>query len=234
VRAFEEETGIKFTSVENPGSGRGIEALIDGKVPLAGASRKLKARERDKNVKGIVIGYDAIAVFVHKRNPVENLTKEQLKGIFTGQIKNWKEVGGRNSGIIPNTEIIGEKRATIEVFKKLVMDNEPYGKGFKEIDLPRDQLVYLANEESGVCAVSIGLLAAISDDMRKKIKVISINGVEPSEPNVRKHAYLIYRPLILATNGAPQGNVREFISFMLSPKGQKFVAKNFIPIRTLR
>ena len=97
VKAFEQKTGIKFKSIEQPGSGKGIQALLDGKVTLAGASRSLKPEEKAKKLLGTAIGYDAIAVFVHKNNPVKNLTKEQVKGIFTGKIKNWKEVGGKDA-----------------------------------------------------------------------------------------------------------------------------------------
>jgi ABC-type phosphate transport system substrate-binding protein len=85
VKDFEQKTGIKFKSVEQPGSGKGIQALLDGKVTLAGASRTLKSEEKAKKLLGTAIGYDAIAVFVHKK----------IKGIFSGKIMNWKEVGAR-------------------------------------------------------------------------------------------------------------------------------------------
>jgi phosphate transport system substrate-binding protein len=146
VAAFEKKSGKKFKSVEIPGSGKGIQALIEGKVELGGASRPLKAEEKKAGLSATTIGYDAIAVFVHKSNPVKNLTKDQLKGIFTGKITNWKEVGGKNAPIVPNTEIIAGKRATIEMFQDHVMDGAQYGK-FKEVDLPRDQIVELTKQE---------------------------------------------------------------------------------------
>ena len=134
VKAFEQKTGLKFKSIEQPGSGKGIKALLEGKVTVAGASRKLEAEEKKQNLIGTAIGYDAIAVFVNKKNPVNNLTKEQIKGIFTGKIKNWKEVGGKDAPIRVNTEIAGEKRATMLAFQEMAMDKAPYGTGFKEID----------------------------------------------------------------------------------------------------
>ena len=79
MAAFEKKSGKKFKSVEIPGSGKGIDALMAGKVELAGASRPLKAEEKKAGLAAATIGYDAIAVFVHKSNPVKNLTKEQLK-----------------------------------------------------------------------------------------------------------------------------------------------------------
>lgn len=231
VKAFEDKSGVKFSFIDNPGSGKGIEALLAGKTPLAGASRPLSADEKKKKLLGTVIGYDAIAVFVHKNNPVAKLTKDQLKGIFSGSIKNWKEVGGKDAPITPNTEISGEKRATMIEFQKLAMDDAPYARGFKEIDLPRDQISYLAGDETGICSVSLGLLAAVSPDVRAKVKAITVNNVQPTDDNIRSGAYLISRPLLLVTNGLPKGLVKQFIDFMLSSDGQKFVSQNFVSVK---
>jgi len=231
VEAFEAKTGIRFASLEQPG--KGIRALIQGKVSLAGASRPLE-REEKKKLLGTIIGYDAITVFVHESNPVDDLTKAQLKGIFTGQIRGWHEVGGRDAPITPNTEILSGKRATNQMFRKLVLNDAPYGQGFKEIDLPRDQIVDLADTENGICSVSLGLLAATSAEVRSRVKTISIDGVAPSEGNVQSGAYLVSRPLLLVTKGLPKGEAKEFIAFILSPEGQRIVARHFVPVRRLR
>ena len=231
VKAFEQKTGIKFKSVEQPGSGKGIKALLEGKVTMAGASRKLETEEKKQNLIGTAIGYDAIAVFVNKKNPVNNLTKEQIKGIFTGKIKNWKEVGGKDAPIRVNTEIAGEKRATMLAFQEMAMDKAPYGTGFKEIDFPRDQIVEVAKDENGICSVSFGLLAAVSADLRDKVKAFNVGGIDPSDKNIQSGAYPISRPLLLVTNGLPKGNVKKFIDFMLSKEGQDIVNKNFVPVR---
>ena len=229
--AFIQKSGINFTAIDQPGSGKGIQALLDGKVLLAGASRPLKAEEKQKKLIGTTIGYDAIAVFVHKDNPVKSLTKEQLKGIFTGQIKNWKDVGGNDAPIAPNTEILTSKRATVEMFQELVLDGAPYGAGLKQIDLPRDQIVDLARVPNGICSVSLGLLASVPADLKSKVKAIALNNIEPNDNSVRSGAYLISRPLLLVTPGLPKGPAKEFISFMLTAEGQNIVAKNFVPVR---
>ncbi|MFZ2196938.1 MAG: phosphate ABC transporter substrate-binding protein, partial [Thermodesulfovibrionales bacterium] len=231
VKAFEAESGIKFKSLDQPGSGKGIKALLDGKVTLAGASRALESEEKKQKLIGTTIGYDAIAVFVHKNNPVKNLTKEQLKGIFTGKIKSWKEVGGKDAPIHVNTEIAGQKRATMLAFQEMAMDKAPYGTGFKEIDFPRDQIVEVAKDENGICGVSYGLLAAVSPDLRGKVKAIKVNNVEPTDKDIQSGAYLISRPLLLVTVGLPKGNVKKFIDFMLTKKGQDIVNVNFVPVK---
>ncbi len=231
AETFTRKSGTRFVAIEEPGSGRGIQALIEGRTTLAGSSRSLRAGERKQGVIGTVIGYDAIAVFVHASNPITNLTKEQLQGIFTGAITNWKEVGGRDAPIAPNTEIQGAGRATIEMFTELVLDGAAHGEGFKEIDLPRDQLIEVASNPNAICGVSLGLLAAIPADQQSRIKAVAVNGLEPTDLNVQSGAYLIARPLVLATRGLPSGQAREFIRFMLSPEGQAIVSKNFVPAR---
>jgi len=230
TREFTIKTGIRFAAIEQPGSGKGIQSLLEGKTPLAGVSRPLKPEEKKEKLIGTIIGYDAIAVFVHQNNPVQSLTKNQLKGIFTGQIKNWKEVGGLDAPITPNTEILTGQRATVEMFQEMVLDGTAYGKGLKELDLPRDQLVDLAADPNGICSVSLGLLTAVPLEIRREVRVVGVNGVEPTENNVRSGAYLISRPLLLVTKGLPKGAAKEFLSFMLSAEGQAIVAKKFVPV----
>lgn len=229
--AFERKSGITFATFEVPGSGKGIEALLAGKVNVAGASRPLKADEKARKVLGTIIGYDAVAVFVHKDNPVKDLSKEQLKDIFTGKVKNWKQVGGKDAPIAVNTEIQGEKRATMEMFNELVMDKAAYGAGFRQIDLPKDQIIDVARNPNAIGTPSLGLLAAVPADVRGKVKAISVDGIPPSPENIQSGAYLISRPLNLATLGPPAGSAKALVDFMLSAEGQSIVAKDFVPVR---
>lgn len=233
-KAFEAKTGIKFASFEVPGSGKGVEALVAGKVTVAGASRPLKPAEKSAGVLGTVIGYDAVAVFVHKDNPIDELSKEQLKAIFTGKIKNWKEVGGNDAPIAVNTEIQGAGRATMEMFNEMVMDRAPYGSGFKEIDLPKDQIIEVSRAPNGIGTPSFGLLAAVPADVRSKVKALKVDGVGPTHEDIQSGAYLISRPLNLVTMGVPKGDAKAFVDFMLSPQGQSFVARDFVPVRKTR
>jgi len=230
-KAYEEKTGKKFTLVEMPGSGKGLQALLDDKVTIAGVSRGLKKEERKQDLVGTEIGYDAIAIFVNASNPVQNLSKEQLKGIFTGRIRNWSEVGGSNAPIEPNTEIAGAKRATMLEFQEMVMDKAPYGEGFKQIDFPRDQIIETAKNKNAICTVSRGLLMKLSAYMRTKVKVVTVNGAGPTEADILSRAYIISRPLLLVTRGNPTGEAKRFIEFMLSPEGQKKVRINFVQVK---
>lgn len=230
-KAYEEKTGKKFRLVEMPGSGKGLQALLDGKVAMAGVSRGLKKEEKQQNLIGTEIGYDAIAIFVNASNPVQNLSKEQLKWIFTGRIRNWKEVGGNDGPIEPNTEIAGAKRATMLEFQEMIMDNAPYGADFRQIDFPRDQIIETAKNKNAICTVSRGLLVKLSAYMRTKVKVVTVNGAGPTESDILSRAYIISRPLLLVTRGKPKDDEKQFIEFMLSPEGQKKVKINFVQVK---
>jgi len=230
-KAYEEKTGKKFTLVEMPGSGKGLQTLLDGKVTIAGASRALKKEEKKQNLVGTVIGYDAIAIFVNANNPVQDLSKEQLKGIFTGRIRNWREVGGNDASIEPNTEIAGAKRATMLEFQEMIMDNAPYGEGFRQIDFPRDQIIETAKNKNSICTVSRGLLMKLSAYMRTKVKVVTVNNSGPTEADILSRAYIISRPLLIVTKGNPNGEAKHFIDFMLSPEGQRKVRINFVQVK---
>lgn len=224
AKAFTKKTGIKFGSIENPGSGKGIAAVIGGKAELSGASRPLEANEKKQKLYYQIIGYDAIGVYVHRNNPVKALTKKQIKEIFTGKIKNWKEVGGSDTPIVCITEIWGEKRATMIEFQKLAMDGAAYREDRVEVNKPRDQAAALVKEENGIISVSIAFA-------REEIKAVFINNIAPEPKNVRSGAYLISRPLLLVTKGLPKGDVKKFLDFMFSPEGQRIVAKNFVSVK---
>ena len=229
--AFQKKTGIKFASYDYPGSSKGMKALIAGNVTLGGASRALKSSEKKSGVLGTIIGYDAIGICVNAANPVNDLSKEQIKDIFTGKITNWSEVGGPDEPIRVNTEIQGEGRATMEMFQKMVLDGSAYGSGFKEIDMPRDQILEVAREPWGIGTPSVGLISAVSRDVASKVKFIAVDSFAPDAENIEMGAYLISRPLVLGTMGIPKGNVKKFITFILSPEGQTIVDKNFVPVR---
>jgi len=228
MKAFEDKTGVGFTSVEMPGSGKGIRALLDNRATVAGVSRELTQKEKDGGLIGTVIGYDAIAVFVNSGNAVKDLSMAELKGIFTGKIKNWMQVGGTDGAIEPNTEIAGEKRATMVAFQEMAMDSAPYGRGFRQIDFPRDQISETAGNKHAICTVSMGLRSRLSAFLRNKVRVVAVNGVEPTEAAILSGAYALSRPLLLVTRGKPRGEAKKFIAFMLSAEGQKKVGINFV------
>ncbi len=224
ARIFTAKTGIKFSSIENPGSGKGLELLAAGKVNLTGVSRLLTAEEKKQKFYYQIIGYDAIGVFVHKNNPVKNLSRDEVKKIFTGEIKNWKEVGGKDAPIACITETWGDQRATMIEFQRLAMEGAEYRKDRVEADSPKDQAIRLTLEENGVIAVSLAFTLP-------GIKLVSIENILPAKDNVQSGIYLFARPLYLLSKGLPKAEIKKFFDFIISAEGQKIVAENFSAVR---
>lgn len=223
AKAFEAKTGVKFAAIGGLGSGKGFKAVIAGTVDVAGVSRSLTSDEKKLKPYSQTIGYDAIAVFVNDKNPVKNLTKEQIKGIFTGKIKNWKEVGGKDAKIFVVTEILTGGRATIQAFRELALDDAAVYTD-KEIDKPHDCAKAVAADVNSVTHASLAFAGP-------GIKAVAVGSVEPTNENVRSGAYLISRPLLLVTKELPSGDMKSFFSFILSPDGQAIVKKNFVPVK---
>ncbi|NTW86105.1 MAG: phosphate ABC transporter substrate-binding protein [Holophagaceae bacterium] len=223
AKAFEAKTGVKFERIGNLGSGKGFQAVMAGQVSLGGVSRALTPAEKKQNPHFEVIGHDAIAVFVNAKNPVKNLTLEQVKGIFTGRITNWKDVGGASAPINVITEFKAGGRATIAAFKELALGNAEYGPS-KEVDKPHWCVRAVGADPNAITHASFAF-------NEPGTAAVSVNSVLPSMKAVQSNAYVISRPLILVAKGAPTGDVKRFLDFVLSPEGQQIVKRNFLPVK---
>jgi phosphate transport system substrate-binding protein len=230
AQAFEKKTGIKLAAIDTSGSGKGINTLLKGKATLAGLTRPITPSEKAMYLVAITIGYETLGIFVHQSNPVKNLSTEQLKGIFTGKIKNWREVGGKNAPIGATIEELNSGRAAVEMFQKIVMNGAPYSKGLREFESPLDQLRDLANSANGICIVNLGIFPSLESSVRNKLKTVMMNDYAPTLENVRTGKYPITMPLQLVRKSPPRNAERQFISFILSDEGQAFVGKTFVPL----
>ena len=210
-------TGIDV-KVQGVGTGKGMIALIDGKVPAAAASETLQeaiasaqkaAKEADKtiNVPGNLqfheIMKDSIVVIVNKDNKVGALTKEQLKGINTGKIKNWKEVGGADVPVKVITSHAGS--ATRAVFQKQVMDGVDYPAGVTEVRTTREEINEVSRDAGAIGAVSEGFF----EQNPGKAKTVK--------------APTIMRPLGLVTVGDAKPEVKKIVDFFKSAEGKKLI-----------
>jgi len=221
--AFTAKTGVKFSSIGTSGAGKGLKAALAGQVSVAGVSRSLTTEELTQRPYFQIIGYDGLGVFVNAKNPVKSLSKAQLKGIYTGKVTNWKEVGGANLPIIACSESLGSGRATVETFKTTVLDGDAYGP-VKELDDSSD-CVKLAAAELGAIAPATLAYAAPG------VRALPLDGVTPSPDEIRAGSYLLSRPLLLVAKSRPTGALKQFFEFMQSADGQKFVKKSFIAVR---
>ena len=208
-------------------TGHGIQALIDGSADICAASRPLRANEihllaqRYKKL-GILflVAKDALSVYVNPRNNVKDLSSEQLKGIFTGEISNWKEVGGNDADI--RVIVRSPNSGTYLYFKEHILDGLDYTDA--AIASPTTNEV-VQRVEYDPHAIGYGGIAYGPD-----ITHCRIDGVLPIEANVRNDTYPIIRYLYLYTIDTPQGVIKDFIDWVLND-GQDVVKKvGYIPL----
>ena len=208
--------------VSGGGSGVGATSVIGGTADIGMLSRDLKASEKEGNtLKEFVVGKDGIALVGHPSNTVSDLILEQVKAIYQGTITNWNEVGGADSEIV----LIGRDSSsgTREFFTEFVLDKEDAAKEMQEL-----------NSNGAVAqAVSItpGAIGYVSlEYVDDSLKAFSIAGVAPTVDNVISGIYEINRPLLMVTNGEPEGLAADYLAFILSEEGQQILKDSgFIP-----
>jgi len=218
----EQHPEIKI-SISGGGSGNGIKALIDGTCNIATSSRFIKEKEVKMAIaEGIYpvphkIALDGIVPIVHPSNPIEDLTLNQLRNIYIGKIRNWKEVGGFDHSIVVVSR--DTSSGTYEVWEEKVMHKKRVTPRALLQTSNGTVLQTVAHNKWAIGYVGIGYL-------NKQVKAIKINGVIATKDTVRIGEFPITRPLFIFTNGWPKGEINSFINFVLSPIGQKIVEKS--------
>ena len=200
-------SGASFTY--NPtGSGSGIKAVLEGRCDIGLSSRALKDEEKAEGLVETVLAYDGIAMVVNPENPVSDLSLEQIAAIYTGEITNWKEVGGNNAEIV----LIGREAGsgTRDGFETIT--------GTAEACEYRQELTstgdVIATVASNPDAIGYASLAALKDT----VKALSVSGVTPTEETVKDGSYIIQRPFVLVTKEgtALSATAQKFFDFALS------------------
>lgn len=232
IEAYPEAVAKKVAiSVDGSGSGNGIKAILDGNCDIANSSREMKkeefakAKEKKLRIKEIAVAWDMIVPIVHPKNPVANLTKDQLKGIYDGTIKNWKEVGG------PDTRIVVISRdtssGTYEYWYEDVL---------KKTNVRKDALLQASNGAVVTTVATnekaIGYIGFAY--LNNTVKAVNVNGVQPNLKNAKakKNPYPIARKLYMYVNEnrySPQA--KAFVNYLLGKKGQQLVKEvGYIPL----
>jgi phosphate transport system substrate-binding protein len=235
AEAFMKSKSGTSVTVTGGGSGVGIAALIEGTTDIAQSSRKIKFDEKQKMQKGgktakeVIVAYDALAIVVNPQNKVSNLTREQLEGIFTGKIKNWKEVGGDNLAIIPYARETSS--GTYEFIKEYVLRNKNYMNGIMSMPATGAIIQSISQTKGAIGYVGLAYLNSsvkaihVSYDQGKKY-------IEPSVANTKNNTYPIVRPLYYYYAIKSEATVKPFIDFVLSVEGQKIATETgFIPVK---
>ncbi len=215
--AFEQaNSGVTFTY--NPtGSGTGITAVSDGLCDIGLSSRALKDEELAKGMVGTTLAYDGIAVIVNTENPVSDLTLEQIAKIYTGEITNWKDVGGKDAEIV----LIGREA------------NSGTRDGFESITGTKDKCQYrqeLTATGDVISAVggnpnAIGYASVAS--VKDTVTIVAVNGVTPSEATIKDGSYQIQRPFVLVTKADTplSESAQAFFDFCLSEEAKDLITK---------
>lgn len=212
---YEKDTGIKVTY--NPtGSSAGIQAVESGRCDIGLSSRNLKDEEKEKGLEATVLAYDGIAVIVHPDNPVSSLTLEDIKKVFTGEITNWKDLGGDDLQIV----CIGRESGsgTRDGFESAT-DTEDTCKYRQELTSTGDVITTVSNNNNAIGYTSISAL-------KDTVKTVDVEGVSPSEENVKNQSYKIQRPFVLVTKkDAPlSDSAKSFFEFATSEKASDFIS----------
>lgn len=218
--------------VQGGGSGQGIKSVDEGIADIGSLSREVKDEEKKSVTQEFVIAKDGIAIVVNPGVGVDDLTMEQIQKIYTGEIDNWKDVGGEDAKITVVTREAGSgtRGAFTELTGVFVEDAEG-----NEIDtIVKTALVQpstgaiketVSKTPNTIGYISVGIL----DDT---VKAVKIEGVEASIENVLSGEYLLQRPFVYVVNGEMTSAAKAFIDFVLSDEGQELIKVNgFVPVK---
>jgi len=215
--AFKERYPDVELDIAAGGSVVGIQAIHNGTVDIGMASRTLKAEEAE-GLTQHQISVDVIAVVVSESNPVEDLELEKLRGIYLGEIVNWSEVGGPDRPIVVVAR--GKNSGTRGAFDKIVLGKrEPAASDLRTAVTAGDMAAIVADEPNAIGYVGFG-------NVEPSIKLLTIDGVLPSEETARNGQYPLVRPLLLLTGPLTQPLARMFVDFALSDEGQRVVEES--------
>ena len=231
AESFMEKYPDVTVTVEFTGSSAGVEAALSGASDIGNSSRNLKDEEKSAGAVENIVAIDGIAVAVDPKNTVTDLTKDQLISIYTGEVKNWSDLGGENMPIV----VVGREAGsgTRGAFIELFGVEEKNDAGEK-IDNTTDEaiitnstdvmLTTVSGDEYSIGYVSLGSL-------NDSVKAVSIDGAEATVDNIKSGDYTIARPFNIATKGTPSDVAQDFINFIMSADGQAVISDNkYIPV----
>jgi phosphate transport system substrate-binding protein len=222
AKAFNTKDPKVRIDIQGGGSGVGIKSANDAVVDIGMSSRNLK--EEEKNLREFKIAIDGIAVIINPTNGITNLTMEQIQKIYTGEITDWSQIGGKSGKItiVTREEGSGTRGAFVELTGIEIKENN------KKVDKTVTSAITQASTGAVVTTVAsdpnaIGYASYGIVKENAAIKLISVEGAETSAENIYAGSYKISRPYLMLTKEEPTGAVKEFIDFILSADGQAVV-----------
>lgn len=206
--------------IQGGGSSAGITAAQTQSAEIGMSSRALK--DNEKNLWNIEIAKDGLVIIINPKNPIDNLTLDQIRDIYAATITDWSQLGGLEAKI--NIIAREEGSGTRSAFTELLMgDTEITPKAIvQDSNGAVRQLV--ADDPNAIGFISLGLV-------NDKVKALHLDGIEASRENIMNGSYSLARPFLFVTNGEPSGLAKKFIDFTLSLEGQKLLSdEGLIPI----
>jgi phosphate transport system substrate-binding protein len=220
AKAYTKKTGVQV-NLQGGGATKGIRDATRGSIDIGGACRPIiDGHPEERNAYQVPVAWDALAVIVHPKNPVDSISLKQLQGIYTGKIRNWKELGGWDKPIELYVRR-GKYSGVGRTLRELVFAN--YDQAFPGA---RHVVKSSGPLEKGIQKNVLGIgTTGISSAKRRKVKLLQLNGHEPSYDNIKNGSYVLYRPLYLVTRGKASSDkkVKDFISFALSREGREII-----------
>lgn len=242
AEAYKEVDASTAIAVTGGGSGTGISALINGTVDIANSSRKIEPKETEaagkNNVTPVefVVGHDALAVFVHKDNPLKEVTREQLVEVYGegGKAEKWSDLGVKVPGC-DSDQIIRLSRqnnsGTYAYFKEAVLKEKEFKLGSTDLHGSKD---VVDTVQKTPCAIGYSGLAYATPEVSMPCVKTGDKCVAPTVDSALDGSYPIARPLFMYTKGEPTGKVKSYLDWILSDKGQCIISKKgYAPVRKL-
>lgn len=226
-RDYEKETGTKMT-ILGGGSIRGLTDLAEGRMDFA-ASCQSKTPDDPADFEYITASWDALVFIVNRSNPVESITPQQVRDIYEGRINNWKQLGGPDLNLVSVITTTRGFGGVGEALQKYILNGKRP----------------LPVKNSTMQASSVAIWEQIVEDMRegfastgfgsarkRKVKMLKVNGIAPTKENIVSGRYPYRRPLFLVIRKNARPEVRRFVEFVLSRKGQKLISSYGMPSLT--
>ncbi len=214
--------GVKV-EVQGTGSSEGIKGVSEGIIDIGDSSRELKSEEKSLGLVDHVVAIDVIAFVVHPSNKVKDLTEDEIKGILSGKITNWKAVGGSDEKI----QVVGRDEAsgTREyVQKEVIGEDSKFVPDALALPGTGQLKAAVSQTPSGFGYMSIG-------QVDSSVRAVQVDGVAPNAKNVESKKYKFQRNLHMFTKGEAEGATKAFIDFVTSKGFQsETVSKEFYPI----
>ncbi|MBU4286113.1 MAG: phosphate ABC transporter substrate-binding protein, partial [Verrucomicrobia bacterium] len=217
-------------TVSESGSGNGAKSLINAACDVATMSRPMKNSEKDAaKSAGVlpiehIVAMDGIAMVVHESNPLQGLTIEQIRDVYTGKITNWKELGGPDRPIVAISR--DTNSGTYETFETMVMKNAKIAGKTEYVGSNGAIRQRVLSTEGAIGYVGLAF--------REGVKALKVNGIEATPETVVAKTYPIARPLYMYTNGRPKQDtpLYDFITLSDSPEGKKIIEDTgFVPVK---